>query len=274
MFYTAMYDAVFKSVFCKEENRDLLKRLIETSLHEQIEIIDIKPPEMLKQSIYEKNKTLDVLIKCKDKIINLEINSGFYSGLHRRNAGYIFTKYGKDVKAGKNYQTMNEYIQINFTAGLNKDMPILGTYKLSDKNNDLLFIDNLTIYEYNMNRIHELKGKENNFLKMLNANQKDLSKLSKGDELMEKFKEEVENLNEDPLFQDWMTEEKDAIKVRNTLMLEAEQLGLEQGLQQGLQQGLKEKSLEIAKNMLKDNIDINIITKYTGLDLEEIKSLE
>jgi len=165
---------------------------------------------------------------------------------------------------------MNEYIQINFTAGLNKDMPILGTYKLADKNNDLLFIDNLTIYEYNMNRIHELKGKENNFLKMLNANQKDLSKLSKGDELMEKFKEEVENLNEDPLFQDWMTEEKDAIKVRNTLMLEAEQLGLKQGLERGQ----KLEKLEIAKNMLEDNIDKEIISKYTGLSVIEIESLK
>jgi len=270
MFYTAMYDAVFKSVFCKEENRDLLKRLIETSLHEQIEIIDIKPPEMLKQSIYEKNKTLDVLIKCKDKIINLEINSGFYSGLHRRNAGYIFTKYGKDVKAGKNYQTMNEYIQINFTAGLNKDMPILGTYKLSDKNNDLLFIDNLTIYEYNMNRINELKGKENNFLKMLNANKKDLSKLSKGDKLMEKFKEEVENLNEDPLFQDWMTEEEDAIKVRNTLILEAQQLALEQGLEQGQ----KQEKIKIARNMLTKGIDIKMISEITNLSVDEVESLK
>ena len=161
---------------------------------------------------------------------------------------------------------MNEYIQINFTAGLNKDMPILGTYKLADKNNDLLFIDNLTIYEYNMNRIHELKGKENNFLKMLNASQKDLGKLSKGDELMEKFKEEVENLNEDPLFQDWMTEEEDAIKVRNTLMLEAEQLGLERGQ--------KLEKLEIAKNMLSENLKIETISKVTGLTVEEIESLK
>ena len=48
MFYTAMYDAVFKSVFCKEENKDLLQKLIETCLHEKIEIIEINPPEMLK----------------------------------------------------------------------------------------------------------------------------------------------------------------------------------------------------------------------------------
>ena len=36
----------------------------------------------------------------------------------------------------------------------------------------------------------------------------------------------------------------------------------------------KEKKIEIAKNMLKDNVDINFIKKYTNLTEEEITSLE
>ena len=39
------------------------------------------------------------------------------------------------------------------------------------------------------------------------------------------------------------------------------------------QDGLKEGKIEIAKNMLKLNIDINIISQSTGLDIEEIKNL-
>jgi len=258
MFYTAMWDAVFKSVFCKEENRDLLKKLIECSLGKEVEIIDIKPPEILKRNFYVKNKTLDVLVKCEGKIINIEITSGFYSGLHRRNAGYIFTKYGEDVKIGKDYEKMNEHIQINFTLGLANDVPILGKYELIDKNSNIHFIDNLTIYEYNMNRINELKGKDSNFLKMLNADKKELSKLSKGDDLMEKFKNEVETLNEDPLFIDWISPEEDALKVQNTL----------------IQNEKKQEKIKIAKNMLKDNIDIENISKYTGLSKEELEALK
>ena len=41
-----------------------------------------------------------------------------------------------------------------------------------------------------------------------------------------------------------------------------------------MKEGLKEKSIDIAKNMLKDSLDIEIIMKYTGLSKEEIKKLK
>ena len=47
----------------------------------------------------------------------------------------------------------------------------------------------------------------------------------------------------------------------------------EKGVNKGLQQGEYQKAIETAKNMLKDNLDIQTILKYTGLSIEEIKSL-
>lgn len=49
--------------------------------------------------------------------------------------------------------------------------------------------------------------------------------------------------------------------------------GLKQGLEQGLEQGTKKAKIEIAKNMLKEKIDIEIIQKVTGLTKDEIKKL-
>ncbi len=43
---------------------------------------------------------------------------------------------------------------------------------------------------------------------------------------------------------------------------------------EGIEQGSKQKQFEIAKNMLKENSDINFICKVTGLDKEEIESLK
>ena len=54
---------------------------------------------------------------------------------------------------------------------------------------------------------------------------------------------------------------------------EAYEDGMEQGIQQGITQGSQQKAIETAKNMLKDNLDIQTILKYTGLSIEEIKSL-
>ena len=44
-------------------------------------------------------------------------------------------------------------------------------------------------------------------------------------------------------------------------------------IKEGYEQGMSSRNIEIAKNMLKDNIDISIISKYTGLSKEEIEEL-
>ena len=50
--------------------------------------------------------------------------------------------------------------------------------------------------------------------------------------------------------------------------------GLETGIEQGLKQGKEEKTIDIAKKLKKENVDINIISKTTGLTEEEIKNLK
>ena len=49
--------------------------------------------------------------------------------------------------------------------------------------------------------------------------------------------------------------------------------GLKQGKEEGLKQGKEEGKKEMARNMLKDNVNINTISKYTGLTIEEIQEL-
>ena len=50
--------------------------------------------------------------------------------------------------------------------------------------------------------------------------------------------------------------------------------GLEQGIEQGKIEGLKEGAIEIAKNLLKQGIDISIIVKATNLSKEYIEELQ
>ena len=46
--------------------------------------------------------------------------------------------------------------------------------------------------------------------------------------------------------------------------------GVEKGIQQGIEQGKNEAKKEVAKNMLKLGIELDIISKTTGLTKEEI----
>ena len=45
------------------------------------------------------------------------------------------------------------------------------------------------------------------------------------------------------------------------------------GLEQGRAEGEAQKQREIAKRMLQENIEKSVITKVTGLSLEEIENL-
>lgn len=47
----------------------------------------------------------------------------------------------------------------------------------------------------------------------------------------------------------------------------------QEGIEKGIEQGKNKKSIEIAKALLKNNVDINIILNSTGLSKEEIENL-
>ena len=53
-----------------------------------------------------------------------------------------------------------------------------------------------------------------------------------------------------------------------------EQASIEYAQNEGYRQGEAERNIEIAKNMLKENINIELISKVTGLSLEEIENLK
>ena len=50
--------------------------------------------------------------------------------------------------------------------------------------------------------------------------------------------------------------------------------GIREGIEQGIEQGIKQQKIEIAKNMIKDNISIETISKYTNLTTQEIDKLK
>ena len=272
-FFTAKNDNVFKAIFCNENNTFLLKTLIERCLKIKIEIIEIHAPEKIKENIYAKGQILDVLVKVDNRLINIEVNSGFYDGVHRRNFGYAGSKYSEEVKIGENYLDMNEVIQINFTWGLPQKYSILGEYLLVDKKTGIKFVDNFSIFEYNMDKIRELwysGDKEYEFLAILDFNKEELKKIGKGDEYMSEFKKKIESLNDNREYKEFLTAEEDMKKTNNTF----KEIGRREGFEDGKVLGIEESKVEIAKKLLNKNMDIKEIAEVTGLSLEKIQKLK
>ena len=111
------------------------------------------------------------------------------------------------------------------------------------------------------------EGRKYRYIAMLALDKEELLNLPmEDDKIMEKYVDEIIDKNDDPAFQEYMSWEEDFDKQINT--------SREAGIKEGRKSGIKENKIETAKNMLKDNLDLNTISKYTGLTIKEIEALK
>ena len=73
---------------------------------------------------------------------------------------------------------------------------------------------------------------------------------------------ELERVNENPEFREYMSAEEDNLKIENSLKREWKE------------SGINESKIEIAKSLLKNKVDIQIIIDSTGLSKVEIEKLK
>lgn len=64
---------------------------------------------------------------------------------------------------------------------------------------------------------------------------------------------------------------EEGIKLSEQLKKQGFELGIKQGLQQGVEKGAEEKALSIAKNMIAENISLDLIVKLTGVSMRQLK---
>ena len=271
----------------KESNKDILKVLLESIL--KVEIKDIKYLNLEKNvdNIKIKRKHFDLLINTNIGSIQVEVNSGIKPYTRNRNTAYICDTYSHEVLAGEEYSDDKIVVQINFTYGLGEKEKDLRIYKLMDEELKE-YVSNLLIYEFNMDYYmkvwyskDEKKIEEYKYIIMQNLSLEDLEKLSKSDRMVKKYMEEIERVNEEPEFREYMSAEEDNRKIENTMKRfwkeEAMKEGIKEGIKEGREKGIKEgreKGIkETAKRLKEDGISIENIIKYTNLSKEEIENL-
>ena len=284
---------MFKAVLCTPGNEQILKEFIERILKRKFKTFKIISPELTKNNIYEK-KYLDVLIKTDNLFVNIEVNSHNYNGLSERNFSYIALVYASHIKVGQEYNNDLDFIQINLTVGLGTKMPEISISKLINKETLKLKVRNLEIYDVNLDKINSRcynEDDEYNFLKMMTASKEELEFLAeKGDGFMKKIKDEVNRINDENYFANFISVEEDERKIRNTYYANGveegeargeargkrlgEKLGEKRGEKLGEKRGKENALIEIAKNLLKVGDSIQKISEVTGLSKEKIKSLQ
>ncbi len=100
---------------------------------------------------------------------------------------------------------------------------------------------------------------------MFSFNENDLKNLKDEDEYMKKIKNDVEELNQDSEFYQWMTDEEDRQMMENSIKIRCRREGIEEGRSESIK--------EIARNLKKLGTSISDISKATGLSEKEIEEL-
>ena len=274
-FYTCKYDRAFKEVFGKEENKDILKKLLEEILQVEIERIEYLNLERNVDNVKVKRKHLDLYLETNIGKIQVEVNTTNSKYVKPRNMSYLCDIYSHHTLVGQEYDQDTLIIQININYG-QQDEKYIREYRLRDESGKE-YIKNFIIYEINMEKYMKLWYNKNEkelekskYIVMLNLEKEELEKLSKKDKVVIKYMKELERVNENPKFREYMSAEEDNKKIENSLKRE----WMEEGLAEGIKEGSYKRNIEIAKSLLKNKVDIEIITSSTGLSIEELEKLK
>ena len=272
-------DAMFKALFRSIEARGVVSEVISNLTGIDKEILmkaDYQGGELPKKKITEKGKISDVIIKIDDnnKII-VEMNQNYTNNIFNKNISYAFSIASETILKDR-IKNKYEYPRVILISFDNFDR--FNTKKgvvccrIQDEEGHIetdqytsyhILLDKKVNREYNNIEVEKLV----NFL-----NQKDIEGLKskyEGDEEYMSCIRKVEELSTDPNFVGYY----DLEEAHRQDIASSYDTGLEEGIEKGIEQGIEQEKLAIAKNMLKEKIDISLISKMTGLSVDTIKEL-
>ena len=288
IFLTAKYDSIFKNIFCDEDNPKLLVKLLENILNIKITSIKFLNNELKIHKKVERAKRVDGIFLINGKIYcHIEVNSSHNNEITYRNLIFFYSIIVSKTIKNENYNLDDEFIHIDFTYGLSRKYGEKEVYKEMNTTAKIVRTRNIKEIEFNMDKIKQFwynEDKENidryRYLVMQDLKKEELEKLSKmyeGDEVLMDYYERLKKLNETDRFDSLLTPEEEEVFWRNTERNIGEKIGEKRGEKRGIKLG-KIKGQQIAENavakkMLKEGLDINIIARVTNLSKQQIASL-
>ena len=269
-FLTAKNDAVFKAIFCDEDEPFLLTKLLEDILQIKINSLEKLDNELKISFVKEKSKRVDCVVKINGNLyIHLEVNSAYSEKVAFRNFLFFSHIIISKILRGKDYNTKDNFLHISLTYKMSKKRKALKILKIAK---------NVKMYEYNMDKILDYwynkntrKVEKYKYLIMQDLQPEELEKLIKQrkDEVIMTYFEKLKKLNRGDKFELLMTAEEEEIFWQNTYREE----GREEGIKEGIKEGRKENAKSIAKNMLREGVDVSLISRCTNLSVENILAL-
>ena len=291
---TPRTDIIFRNIFGKKGNEAILEDLLEGIMGEKVKVKNLQSNvETPVENVEQKRTILDVKAELEDeRIVDIEMQNKKYYYYDKRVLYYLGKIVTEQIKSGERYTDIKEMIIINI---LNYTLPDVPEYitKCHITNESNYHMKEVTLYYIQLPRFLEERK-----LSELNTKYEDIVK-SKLDEWCVFLCDENKGVRDMAVKTNLSLEE--AVKQYEELiaipgvgetafrreMAEADikaneefmrQAGISEGKVEGRAEGRIEgmtlKQKEIAKKMLDQKINIQIIIQVTGLTKEELEELK
>lgn len=282
-------DYAFKRVFGRNGNEGILKDFLESILDIEIKNITIQNPEIPKNMRDSKIGILDVRAEINGKeIIEVEMQVQNQYNMDKRSSTYITKIYSDQLKEGDSYVEVKKVAVINilnFNYYERNSYHSVGRMKFENsKENekvDMGYIleeqyvtDDLEMHFIELPKFRkknpDISSKLDQWLWLICGEEEKIKMAKNENEKIKEAKSELEKLEmsaEDrELYELRLKAIRDEINIRES--------GYTDGMKDGEEKGKKQKSIEIAKNMLKKQIPLELIEELTGISQSEIEKIK
>ena len=275
-FFYLSNDVTFKYLFKNDLTRPFFNELISNYTQLDISKFHLMDNELSSGNSYVSYKT-DILLTNDNQsiIVNIELNREYADYVELRNRRYLhkIASTSKD----KSYKDKRIVMQLNLNCYTSRDKKDIASekFQLHDIKNDIV-INDFIIYNVFIPKEIDLCYNETikNKLKLFMCDSYDkMRKIVRCDKELKLVVDEIEKLNNDKFFGGLYNVEEERIRIANTERSIGFEKGQAIGLEKGQSIGYNQKANEVAIEMYKENIDIDLISKITKLSVEEINNL-
>ena len=275
--YKVKNDIIFSYIF---SHKDILKSFLENVIDTKIESLEVENQFKLDRSNFtDKLCVLDIkAVINKDTFIDVEMQNKVHQSYLKRIYLYFGSITKSQIRKGMDYSKLKDAIIINI---LNENMfddikQYHTIWRLYEENNkEHTPLDSLQVHFIELEKFRnsnpDLKNKLNQWLTFIDTeNEKwvesvmeENQKIKEAYDLKEEFT--ADNETEEFLYkyEIWKMDQKEFIKEAR-----------EEGLKEGEKLGQQKNQIQIVKAMLKENANIDFISKVTGLTKEEIENID
>ena len=290
-------DYVFKRIFGKGGNEKILKSLLEAILRIEIQKIEIKNPEIPKETIDEKLSILDIKAEINDNtIIDIELQVGNTTAIERRLIVYNAKLIAGEIKVSEKYQKAKDTIVICI---INDNVVKRNAYlslamlkyeeteeiryvNMEYEKEEEYLTDMVKYYIIELPKFKKKKPKVADLLEkwlyVIGGDRKMMEECKKENEEIKEAVEQLTQMSADEYERELYEIRERSRLTYNTEIYEArrqgEAKGKEEGVKEGIEKGEKESKLKIAKKLLERKMSTQEIAEITGLKEEEIEKLK